>query len=215
MRKLGLCAGIAAGAICMTPAAYAQVPVELEGEFSDYDHSTRTMSVMDIPVVVRGATVMESPTVERRDIGYGINKWFKSDKLPGRRERGFLGGTAILTGDDFFSAHDNAFYGVISHDVLAAMFGAVGGFVLLDPPESLQIYGCECALNASLSLLIDAFLSDTSPVDVMSFVTSNLPSISTSPTTLAPPLAISFVLPSIVAVTSPFSTRSNVCVDRL
>ena len=43
----------------------------------------------------------------------------------------FLGGTAILTGDDFFSAHDNAFYGVISHDVLAAMFGAVGGFVLL------------------------------------------------------------------------------------
>ncbi|AUG55516.1 tricarballylate utilization 4Fe-4S protein TcuB [Thalassospira marina] len=39
--------------------------------------------------------------------------------------------TAQLTGNDFFSAHANAFYGVIPHNVLAGLFGAVGLFVLL------------------------------------------------------------------------------------
>ena len=43
----------------------------------------------------------------------------------------FFGATAILTGADFFAVHQNAFYGVISHNVLASVFGVVGGFVLV------------------------------------------------------------------------------------
>ena len=43
----------------------------------------------------------------------------------------FFAATVILTGADFFAVHDTAFYGVIPHNVLAALFGAVGGFVLL------------------------------------------------------------------------------------
>ena len=43
----------------------------------------------------------------------------------------FFGATAILTGADFFAAHENAFYGVISHNVLATLVGIVGGFVLV------------------------------------------------------------------------------------
>ncbi len=39
--------------------------------------------------------------------------------------------TASLTGDNFFARHDNAFYGVIPHNVLAGLFGAVGLFVAL------------------------------------------------------------------------------------
>ena len=43
----------------------------------------------------------------------------------------FFGATAILTGADFFAVHQNAFYGVISHNVLASVFGIAGGFVLV------------------------------------------------------------------------------------
>ncbi|OKH86709.1 tricarballylate utilization 4Fe-4S protein TcuB [Thalassospira sp. TSL5-1] len=39
--------------------------------------------------------------------------------------------TASLTGENFFARHDNAFYGVIPHNVLAGLFGAVGLFVAL------------------------------------------------------------------------------------
>jgi citrate/tricarballylate utilization protein len=36
-----------------------------------------------------------------------------------------------MTGDDFTKEHANAFYGVISHNSLVALFGAVGGFAFL------------------------------------------------------------------------------------
>ncbi|MGL6314947.1 tricarballylate utilization 4Fe-4S protein TcuB [Vibrio sp. WXL103] len=39
--------------------------------------------------------------------------------------------TAFFTGDRFFSAHDNAFYGVISHNALVTVFGSVALFVAI------------------------------------------------------------------------------------
>ncbi|GAL15846.1 TcuB: protein [Vibrio astriarenae] len=39
--------------------------------------------------------------------------------------------TALFTGDRFFSAHENAFYGVISHNALVAVFGTVALFVAI------------------------------------------------------------------------------------
>lgn len=92
--------------------AHAQVPVEIEGEFQDYDHQSRTMTVMSIPVIVSGQTVMHSPTTDRRDIGFGINKWFKWERLEGRNERGFLGGTAIVLGN-----WDDTLQAIVADDV--------------------------------------------------------------------------------------------------
>ena len=44
----------------------------------------------------------------------------------------FITGTALLAGPDrFFSVHENGFYGVIPHNVMAGLFGAVSLFVLL------------------------------------------------------------------------------------
>ncbi|WP_417783628.1 tricarballylate utilization 4Fe-4S protein TcuB [Terasakiella pusilla] len=44
---------------------------------------------------------------------------------------GFFFVTSAMTGDDFTKEHANAFYGVISHNSLVALFGAVGGFAFL------------------------------------------------------------------------------------
>lgn len=113
-------------------AAIAQVPVEVEGEFQSYNHSERTMTVMSMPVIVNGQTFMHSPTTDRRAIGYGINKWFKSDRLPGQRRRGFLGGTAIVIGnwddtlqaivaDDVFTEPaENVILGVVTDNLCTA-----------------------------------------------------------------------------------------------
>lgn len=38
---------------------------------------------------------------------------------------------AYFTGDSFFQVHDNAFYGVISHNVMVAIFGTVALFVAI------------------------------------------------------------------------------------
>lgn len=38
---------------------------------------------------------------------------------------------AYLTGDSFFQVHDNAFYGVISHNVMVGIFGTVALFVAI------------------------------------------------------------------------------------
>lgn len=43
----------------------------------------------------------------------------------------FFVATAVLSGSDFFAVHENAFYGVISHNVMAGTFGAVGLLVMV------------------------------------------------------------------------------------
>ncbi len=43
----------------------------------------------------------------------------------------FIVVTSIMVGDGFFQAHENAFYGIIPHNNLVAIFGSVGGFVAL------------------------------------------------------------------------------------
>lgn len=45
---------------------------------------------------------------------------------------GLIAGTALLTGpDQFFSSHDNKFYGVMPHSVMAGLFMIVGGYVFV------------------------------------------------------------------------------------
>ncbi len=45
---------------------------------------------------------------------------------------GFIIGAALLTGSEsFFSAHENKFYGVIPHSLMASLFGGISLFVLL------------------------------------------------------------------------------------
>lgn len=94
-------AALASTAMLLAAPAFAQavpVVVELEGVFEDYDHPSRTMTVMGMQVEVLNTTTMTSPTADRRDTGLNNNQWFKGEKFDGRRERGFLGGTAIVIG---------------------------------------------------------------------------------------------------------------------
>ena len=64
----------------------------------------KVLTVMNMDVVVDGTTEAISPSADRRtanpDTGRGLGwgKWFKGDPLPGRRQKGFLQGTAIVTG---------------------------------------------------------------------------------------------------------------------
>lgn len=64
----------------------------------------------------------------------------------------FIAGTAILSGADFFARHDNAFYGVISHNVLAGTFGAVGLFVLVALTASVTKFWRTMRLPSPLKL---------------------------------------------------------------
>jgi hypothetical protein len=74
-------------------AAYAQaVPFEIEGPITGVDPVTRTISVMGLVVAVPLNTAISSPTAK---VNMGD---LVGDPLPGRSERGFIGGTAIATG---------------------------------------------------------------------------------------------------------------------
>ncbi len=64
----------------------------------------------------------------------------------------FFALTAILTGADFFAVHENAFYGVISHNVLAGTFGAVGLFVLIALGASVTKFWKTMGLPGPFSL---------------------------------------------------------------
>lgn len=82
-------------------AAQAQVALELEGPITAYDNAPGvrpTLTVMGIPITVRNNTNLTSPTTSRDDLGININQWFRGPRLPGRTERGFIGGTATVTG---------------------------------------------------------------------------------------------------------------------
>lgn len=92
---------VASTALLFAAPAFAQavpVVVELEGQLEAYDHPTRTMTVMGMQVEVLNTTAMHSPTATRQDTGLNNNQWFKGAKFAGRREAGFLGGTAIVIG---------------------------------------------------------------------------------------------------------------------
>ncbi|MEQ8392653.1 MAG: tricarballylate utilization 4Fe-4S protein TcuB [Thalassospira sp.] len=64
----------------------------------------------------------------------------------------FIAGTAILSGADFFAQHDNGFYGVISHNVLAGTFGAVGLFILIALTASVTKFWRTMRLPSPLEL---------------------------------------------------------------
>ena len=64
----------------------------------------------------------------------------------------FLGAGSLLTGADFFSAHPNQFYGVISHNVLVTLFGSVGIFVLLALSLSIRKFWRAMSLPSPFSL---------------------------------------------------------------
>ncbi|MGB3624293.1 MAG: hypothetical protein WA989_00595, partial [Henriciella sp.] len=73
----------------------------------------RVMSVMGMRVVISGALVptapMFSPTIERTEIfdgppstgngTYNVAQWFVGDVFPGRKQPGFIAGTAIILGE--------------------------------------------------------------------------------------------------------------------
>jgi len=97
--------------VCAT--ATAQVLVEVEGPIDNFEAngpgSDRILTVMGIPVIITGQTFLYSPTADRRSAddpvgiatnngNYNLGQWYKGLKFPGRSERGFIGGTAIVLG---------------------------------------------------------------------------------------------------------------------
>ena len=60
--------------------------------------------------------------------------------------------SAMLIGGDFWAAHDNAFYGVMSHDTLVTIFGSVGLFVALALGMSIRNYWVAMSLSSPFAL---------------------------------------------------------------
>ncbi len=117
VRKTLLAAASAAAisAVCATATAQAApILVEIEGPINDFgangQGTDRVLTVMGISVIVSNDTVLHSPTAVRTDIRdgapglvgnngrYNLAQWFKGEKFPGRSDRGFVGGTAIVLG---------------------------------------------------------------------------------------------------------------------
>lgn len=93
---------LAASAVFLAAPAMAQaVPadVELEGTIDSFSTGTRILSVMGMQVFVPATAVLESPAATRTDLGLTADQWFRGVALPGRTRMGFLGGTAIVTGE--------------------------------------------------------------------------------------------------------------------
>jgi hypothetical protein len=83
-------------AAAATPAR-AQVPVadtEIEGPISAIDVTNGTITVMGITITVPPGTPVRTPT----KTGLSLAD-FATGKMPGRSEEGFIGGTAIITGE--------------------------------------------------------------------------------------------------------------------
>lgn len=127
-------AALATTAMLAATPALAQIAspppgvVELEGRLEAYDHPTRMMTVMGMQVEVLNTTTMSSPTTTRTDAGLNNNQWFKGTRFAGRREAGFLGGTAIVTG-----IWDDINKRVVAQDVFTepaenVVLGVVTGF---------------------------------------------------------------------------------------
>ncbi|MFT5775233.1 MAG: hypothetical protein ACI93G_001847 [Hyphomonas sp.] len=78
------------------------VPTEIEGPIESWDNTARILRVAGIDILVSGQTTIVSPTADRRTardgLTLGFNGWFNGPFLPGRTERGFIGGTAIAIG---------------------------------------------------------------------------------------------------------------------
>lgn len=92
---------LAAAAVVFSAPALAQavpIDVELEGIIEDYDHPTRTLTVMGMKVEITNTTVLQSPTTTRAATGLGINAWMKGVRFRGLARNGFLDGTAIVIG---------------------------------------------------------------------------------------------------------------------
>lgn len=92
---------VAAAAVIFSAPALAQavpIDVELEGVIENYDHPTRTLTVMGTKVEITDTTVLKSPTTTRAATGLGINPWMKGVRFKGRVRNGFLDGTAIVIG---------------------------------------------------------------------------------------------------------------------
>lgn len=92
---------LAAAAVVFSAPALAQavpIDVELEGVIENYDHPTRTLTVMGMQVEITDTTVLQSPTTTRAATGLGINAWMKGVRFRGLARNGFLDGTAIVIG---------------------------------------------------------------------------------------------------------------------
>ena len=109
--------------------AQAQLALEMEGPITGYSGNgpgvRPTVEVMGVPVTIERNTVLTSPTTTRADAGLGIGQWFRGARFPGRSQRGFLGGTATVTGtieldgtitaeEIFAEPAENVIVGVIS-----------------------------------------------------------------------------------------------------
>ncbi len=109
-------AAAAMSGVCAT--ASAQILVEIEGPMSAYvatTGNTGTMTVMNNKIAVDANTVFASPTETRADLFarrlpgggrelneagavYNVSNWMRGDMFDGRRQRGFIGATVIVTG---------------------------------------------------------------------------------------------------------------------
>lgn len=92
--KASLSAACVAIVAATTTPASAQVPVEIEGPLTAINRNARTLTVMGITVSVPAGTPINSPTADLT-----FNQINAAPALPERLWNGFLGGTAIVTGE--------------------------------------------------------------------------------------------------------------------
>ena len=112
---LSAVAAAALTGVCAT--AQAQVLIEIEGPMSAYtadSANTGTLTVMNNKIEVTAATAFVSPTETRDELfarrvngqrvlnqagaAYTVSNWMRGDTFFGRRARGLIGATVIVTG---------------------------------------------------------------------------------------------------------------------
>ena len=84
--------------------------------------SDRILTIMGIPVIVTGQTNLYSPSATRQDSGVNLGQWYNGDKFPGRRARGFIGGTGTALGTfdpDYIIVGDGRQGAVIADEVFS------------------------------------------------------------------------------------------------
>jgi hypothetical protein len=139
------------------------VPTEIEGPIESWDNTARILRVAGIDILVSGQTTIVSPTADRRTardgLTLGFNGWFNGPFLPGRTERGFIGGTAIAigtwdptggpTGDGIMVA-DSVFTEPAENVVLDFIRGSNGPVML--PVDDRRMPAHEIRLDSGFAL---------------------------------------------------------------
>lgn len=90
--RLHLHCVVAVVGICLSSSAAAQAPVNIEGRLTGVNLAARTIKVMGLDVYISTGTIIRTPVAR---IGL---KALLGNPFPGRSDRGFLNGVAIVSG---------------------------------------------------------------------------------------------------------------------